>query len=180
MTRKMASFAWPACGNVADRVARIPACKGSSASALSVTVPHGSARRADAQSRCNAVRSRVPCIGIRYARCNSARDLLALMQTCRARSPSPLTWRNLPLYIREQGRRHDVRTGITGWTQVNGRNAISWRTSSRWTWYVDHRSIWLDPRILWRPLGRVMKRDGISHGTDDTMPWFTGFEGCDG
>lgn len=94
--------------------------------------------------------------------------------------PRPLLMEYLPLYTREQVRRHDVRPGITGWAQVNGRNAISWEEKFALdTWYVDHRSIWLDLRILWRTLWQVINRDGITHGNDTTMPWFTGSKSRD-
>jgi lipopolysaccharide/colanic/teichoic acid biosynthesis glycosyltransferase len=81
----------------------------------------------------------------------------------------------LPLYTPLQARRHEVRPGITGWAQINGRNAISWDDKFALdTWYVDHQSIWLDLGIMWRTLWQVIKREGITHGSDATMPWFTG------
>jgi sugar transferase EpsL len=94
--------------------------------------------------------------------------------------PRPLLMEYLPLYDNEEARRHAVRPGITGWAQVNGRNAISWEEKFALDiWYVDHRSIWLDLRILWRTLWQVIKREGISHGDDTTMPWFTGSKSHD-
>lgn len=89
--------------------------------------------------------------------------------------PRPLLEDYLPLYTREQARRHAVRPGITGWVQVNGRNAMSWDEKFILdTWYVDHASLWLDLRILLRTAGQVLTRRGISHEGHDTMPWFRG------
>jgi lipopolysaccharide/colanic/teichoic acid biosynthesis glycosyltransferase len=81
----------------------------------------------------------------------------------------------LPLYSAEQSRRHDVRPGITGWAQVNGRNAISWEEKFRLDlWYVDHRSLAVDLEILFLTLKSVFSRHGISHQDSATMPEFTG------
>ena len=89
--------------------------------------------------------------------------------------PRPLLMEYLPLYSPEQARRHEVRPGITGWAQVNGRNAISWADKFALdVWYVDHRSLWLDVRILWMTVRKVMVRDGISAAGEATMPKFTG------
>ena len=89
--------------------------------------------------------------------------------------PRPLLTEYLPLYSREHARRHDVRPGITGWAQVNGRNAISWEDRLALdVWYVDHRSMLLDLNILWRTIGRVFSRQGISAANEVTMPRFTG------
>jgi len=89
--------------------------------------------------------------------------------------PRPLLIEYLPLYSRAQARRHEVRPGITGWAQVNGRNALSWdRKLELDVWYVDNRSTWLDFRILWRTLCKVLARDGISATGEATMPRFTG------
>ena len=89
--------------------------------------------------------------------------------------PRPLLMEYLPLYTPEQARRHEVRPGITGWAQVNGRNAISWEEKFALdVWYVDHRSLWLDLRILWMTLRKVLVRDGISAAGEVTMPRFTG------
>lgn len=90
--------------------------------------------------------------------------------------PRPLLMEYLPLYTSEQARRHEVRPGITGWAQVNGRNAISWEDKFALdVWYVDHRSLWLDLRILWLTVRKVLVRDGISAPGDATMPKFEGF-----
>ena len=89
--------------------------------------------------------------------------------------PRPLLMEYLPLYSREHARRHDVAPGITGWAQVNGRNAISWEDRLALdVWYVDHRSMVLDLKILWRTIGRVFRRQGISAANEVTMPRFTG------
>ena len=89
--------------------------------------------------------------------------------------PRPLLMEYLPLYSPEQGRRHEVRPGITGWAQVNGRNAISWADKFALdVWYVDHRSLWLDVRILWLTVRKVLVRDGISAAGEATMPRFEG------
>lgn len=89
--------------------------------------------------------------------------------------PRPLLMEYLPLYTKEQARRHEVRPGITGWAQVNGRNAISWEDKFRLdVWYVDHHSLWVDLKILWLTLRKVLVRDGISAQGDVTMPKFKG------
>ncbi len=89
--------------------------------------------------------------------------------------PRPLLLEYLPLYTPEQARRHEVRPGITGWAQVNGRNAISWEDKFALdVWYVDHRNLWLDVRILWMTVKKVLVRDGISAVGEATMPKFTG------
>lgn len=89
--------------------------------------------------------------------------------------PRPLLMEYLPLYTPEQARRHEVRPGITGWAQVNGRNAISWEDKFQLdVWYVDHRSLWLDVRILWLTVRKVVVRDGISAAGEATMPRFEG------
>ena len=89
--------------------------------------------------------------------------------------PRPLLMEYLPLYSPEQARRHDVRPGITGWAQVNGRNALSWEEKFKLdVWYVDHRSLWLDVKILWLTLRKVLVREGISADGEATMRKFTG------
>jgi lipopolysaccharide/colanic/teichoic acid biosynthesis glycosyltransferase len=89
--------------------------------------------------------------------------------------PRPLLMEYLPLYTAEQARRHDVRPGLTGWAQVNGRNAISWDQKFAFDlWYVDHASLSLDLKILWLTVRNVFTRHGISAEGEPTMPRFTG------
>lgn len=89
--------------------------------------------------------------------------------------PRPLLVQYLPLYKDSQRRRHDVRPGITGWAQVNGRNAISWEQKFEYdVWYVDNISLSLDAKILARTIGKVFKREGISSDTSSTMEPFKG------
>lgn len=89
--------------------------------------------------------------------------------------PRPLLMEYLPLYSERQYRRHEVRPGITGWAQINGRNALSWDEKFELdVWYVENRSLWLDIKILFLTVLKVVKRDGISHGGEATMPKFTG------
>lgn len=89
--------------------------------------------------------------------------------------PRPLLMEYLPLYSAEQRRRHDVRPGITGWAQVNGRNATEWGERFRLdTWYVDHVSLALDLKIVALTVRRVIAREGISAPAHATMPRFTG------
>ena len=89
--------------------------------------------------------------------------------------PRPLLMEYLPLYSPHQARRHEVRPGITGWAQVNGRNAISWDEKFEYdVWYVEHRSFLLDMKILLLTLRRVFQRDDVSHDGHATMPRFTG------
>ncbi len=116
----------------------------------------------------------------RFLRASSLDELPELWNVLRGEmslvGPRPLLMEYLPLYTPEQARRHEVRPGITGWAQVNGRNAISW--ADKFTmdvWYVDHCSLWLDVRILWLTVRKVLVRDGISAPGDATMPKFEGF-----
>ena len=89
--------------------------------------------------------------------------------------PRPLLVQYLPLYSKEQARRHDVRPGITGWAQVNGRNAISWTKKFELdVWYVDHCSFWLDVKIIFLTIKKVFVREGISQEGQATMEFFTG------
>ena len=89
--------------------------------------------------------------------------------------PRPLLLEYLPLYSVEQARRHEVRPGITGWAQVNGRNAISWKEKFKLDiWYVDNQSIWLDIKILLLTAKKVVIREGISSKGESTMPSFKG------
>jgi sugar transferase EpsL len=89
--------------------------------------------------------------------------------------PRPLLNEYLPLYNTEQRRRLEVKPGITGWAQVNGRNSISWEEKFKLdVWYVDNRSLWLDMKILWLTVIKVLKRDGISQEGSATMEKFRG------
>ena len=89
--------------------------------------------------------------------------------------PRPLLMQYLPLYSAEQARRHDVRPGITGWAQINGRNAISWdQKFALDVWYVDHWSLALDAKILGSTVASIFSRHGISAEGEATMPEFTG------
>jgi lipopolysaccharide/colanic/teichoic acid biosynthesis glycosyltransferase len=89
--------------------------------------------------------------------------------------PRPLLIEYLPLYSPEQARRHEMRPGITGWAQVNGRNAISWEQKFKLdVWYVDHQNIYLDIKILFLTIQKVFKRDGIHSDGEVTTSKFTG------
>lgn len=89
--------------------------------------------------------------------------------------PRPLLMAYLPLYTPEQARRHAVRPGVTGWAQVNGRNAINWDEKFRHdVWYVDNQSLWLDLRILALTIKSVVRREGINADGEATMPVFKG------
>jgi lipopolysaccharide/colanic/teichoic acid biosynthesis glycosyltransferase len=117
----------------------------------------------------------------RFLRASSLDELPELWNVLRGEmslvGPRPLLMEYLPLYTPEQARRHEVCPGITGWAQVNGRNAISWDDKFALdVWYVDHRSLWLDVQILWRTVRKVLVRDGISAAGEATMSKFTGSE----
>lgn len=87
--------------------------------------------------------------------------------------PRPLLMEYLDRYTPEQARRHEVKPGITGWAQVNGRNSLSWEDKFRLdVWYVDHWSLWLDFKILWLTVVKVLRREGISAAGSATMPEF--------
>ena len=89
--------------------------------------------------------------------------------------PRPLLPKYLPLYSSEQAKRHNVRPGITGWAQVNGRNAISWEEKFKYdVYYVDHISLLLDLKVLWLTVMKVLKREGINSSENITMGEFKG------
>lgn len=90
--------------------------------------------------------------------------------------PRPLLVEYLPLYNKEQIRRHDVIPGLTGWAQVNGRNSLSWGEKFKLDiWYVDNWNVWIDIKIIFMTFYKVFKRDGINSSTEVTMEKFTGF-----
>ena len=119
-------------------------------------------------------------IGIgKFIRSTSLDELPQLFNVLRGEmsfvGPRPLLEEYLPLYNQKQKRRHDVKPGITGWAQVNGRNAISWEQKFDYdVWYVDNQSFWLDIKILWLTFLKVVKRSDISSSTSSTMEKFTG------
>lgn len=89
--------------------------------------------------------------------------------------PRPLLMEYMPLYDAEQLRRHDARPGVTGWAQINGRNALSWEDKFKLdVWYVDNQSFWLDIKIIFLTIKKVLIRDGISADGEATMSRFTG------
>jgi|ERR1039458_253161 lipopolysaccharide/colanic/teichoic acid biosynthesis glycosyltransferase len=95
--------------------------------------------------------------------------------------PRPLLPEYVLRYNESQRRRHEVRPGITGWAQVNGRNALTWEEKFDLdVWYVDHRSFWIDIKILWLTLLKVLRRDGISQDGHATVPEFIGTENVPG
>jgi lipopolysaccharide/colanic/teichoic acid biosynthesis glycosyltransferase len=115
----------------------------------------------------------------RFLRATSLDELPQLWNVLRGDmslvGPRPLLPKYLPLYSPRQARRHEVRPGITGWSQVNGRNAIDWTTRLELdVWYVDHRSLWLDLKILLKTAATLVRRSGVSHGGHATMPEFRG------
>lgn len=121
---------------------------------------------------------RLPAFG-RWLRSTSLDELPELWNVLRGDmslvGPRPLLMSYLPLYSTQQARRHDVRPGITGWAQVNGRNLPSWQEKFECdVWYVDNMSLSLDFRILWRTLSAVVRREGISADGEATAPPFTG------
>ena len=115
----------------------------------------------------------------RWVRATSLDELPQLWNVLRGDlslvGPRPLLPQYLPLYSPRQARRHDVRPGLTGWAQVNGRNAISWEEKFRYdVWYAEHLSLGLDLRILWRTAGRVLAARGITAPGEATTSAFTG------
>lgn len=121
---------------------------------------------------------RLPAFG-RLLRATSLDELPELWNVLKGEmslvGPRPLLMDYLPLYSRHQARRHDVRPGITGWAQVNGRNALGWEEKfNHDVWYVENRTLALDIRILWLTVKKVLIKDGISAAGEATMTKFTG------
>ncbi|MEM0943198.1 MAG: sugar transferase [Pseudomonadota bacterium] len=118
----------------------------------------------------------------RFLRATSLDELPELWNVVRGEmslvGPRPLLMEYLPLYSPTEARRHEVRPGITGWAQVNGRNALSWPEKFALdVWYVDNRSLLLDLKIIGMTLAKVLNRDGISAEGEATMPRFRGSDG---
>jgi len=117
----------------------------------------------------------------RFLRATSLDELPQLLHVLSGKmalvGPRPLPVAYLPRYSAEQMRRHEVRPGITGWAQVNGRNELDWEEKFRLdVWYVDHRSLWLDAKILFLTALKTVRGSGISHAGFDTMYEFKGEE----
>jgi lipopolysaccharide/colanic/teichoic acid biosynthesis glycosyltransferase len=134
----------------------------------------------DAEGRLLPDHERLTAIG-RFVRSTSLDELPQLWNVLRGDlslvGPRPLLVRYLPRYSAEQSRRHDVLPGITGWAQINGRNAIDWPAKFALdVWYVDHWDLLLDLRILAGTVLAVLRRDGISNAENATMPEFMGNE----
>lgn len=121
----------------------------------------------------------------RFLRASSLDELPELWNVLKGEmslvGPRPLLVQYLERYSPEQARRHEVPPGVTGWAQVNGRNAISWEQKfSLDVWYVDNRNLWLDVKIIGLTLLKVVRRDGISAKGEATMPEFLGVQGAKG
>jgi lipopolysaccharide/colanic/teichoic acid biosynthesis glycosyltransferase len=133
---------------------------------------------ADGEGRVLPDEERLTSFG-RFLRSTSLDELPELWNVLRGDmslvGPRPLLMEYLPLYSVEQARRHEVRPGLTGWAQVNGRNAISWNEKFEFdVWYVDNRSVLLDLKILWLTMRKVLIREGINAAGEATMPRFNG------
>ena len=115
----------------------------------------------------------------KFLRASSCDELPELINVIKGEmslvGPRPLLLQNLPLYSKEQLRRHDVLPGITGWAQINGRNLISWTEKFKLDlWYVDNWSLLLDIKIIFLTIYKVFKRDGINQSNNVTMEYFNG------
>jgi len=134
--------------------------------------------RREADGRVASDEARLTPFG-RWLRSTSLDELPTLWNVLRGDmslvGPRPLLPEYLPLYDAEQARRHEVRPGVTGWAQVNGRNALEWNDRFRLdVWYVDNRSLALDLLILWRTVSKVWRRDGIESFDASATPRFAG------
>ena len=132
----------------------------------------------DGDGRLRPDAERLPAFG-QFLRSTSLDELPELWNVIKGGmslvGPRPLLMEYLELYNDEQARRHEVRPGITGWAQVNGRNALTWEDKFKLDiWYVDHQSLWLDIRILLMTLAKVLRREGVSHAGHATMEKFRG------
>ena len=121
---------------------------------------------------------RLPRFG-RFLRATSLDELPELWNVLKGEmslvGPRPLLMEYIPRYTPAQMRRHEARPGITGWAQVNGRNALSWEEKFAFdVWYVDNHNLWLDLKIIWMTLRQVIKRDGINQPGEATMKPFEG------
>ena len=121
---------------------------------------------------------RIPPLG-KWLRTTSLDEIPSLWNVIKGEmsiiGPRPLLVEYLPLYSEYQNRRHEIRPGITGWAQVNGRNRISWNEKFEMDiWYIDNRSLILDIKILFLTVKKVLLRDGINSSNDETMPSFKG------
>jgi sugar transferase EpsL len=115
----------------------------------------------------------------RFLRNSSLDELPELWNVLRGElslvGPRPLLLEYLPRYSERHARRHEVKPGVTGWAQINGRNALTWEEKFELdVWYVDHRGLWLDIKILWLTLPKVLRRAGISRSGYATTPYFRG------
>ena len=132
----------------------------------------------DAQGELLPDSERLPPFG-RFLRSSSLDELPELWNVLKGEmslvGPRPLLMEYLPLYTPQQYRRHEVRPGVTGWAQVNGRNAISWEEKFALdVWYVENQSFWLDVKILFLTVKKVLVKDGINAAGEATMTKFTG------
>jgi sugar transferase EpsL len=134
----------------------------------------------DAQGQLLSDAERLTPLG-RFLRSTSLDELPELVNVIRGEmslvGPRPLLMQYLDRYTAEQMRRHDVKPGVTGWAQINGRNSASWEQKFAYdVWYVENQSFWLDLKILTLTPGKILKREGISNGAHVTMPEFMGYK----